>query len=49
MTFLDSEGTLYRIETKVSRTLLIPQGQKKEKRKRIARYHELDEEERKKS
>ena len=29
-TFLSSEGTLYRIGTKVLRTLLIPKGQKKE-------------------
>jgi len=28
-TFLSSEGTLYRIGTKVLRTLLIPKGQKK--------------------
>jgi hypothetical protein len=48
-TFLNSEGTLYRLGTKVLRTLLFPKGQKKEMRRRIGRQHKLEEEERKSS
>ena len=44
-----SEGTLFGIGTKVLRTLLFSKGQKKEIRRRIARQHKLEGEERKSS
>jgi len=45
---LNSEEILYRIGTKVLRTLLFSKGQKK-MRRRITRQHKLEEEERKSS
>jgi len=48
-TLLNSEGTLYRIGTKVLRTLLFSNGQKQEMRRRITRQHKLEGEERKSS
>jgi len=48
-TFLNSEGTSYRIGAKVLRTLLFPKGHKKVMRRRIARQHKLEGEKRKSS
>lgn len=41
-TFLNSEGTLYRIGTKVLRTLLFSKRQKNEMRRRIAPQHKSE-------